>query len=94
MKQSLKEKLNNLIRQKGRIEYNELKGLVESNFFGKFYRISTAERRLRNESPEVEAEMKDGYIVAYRWVGKPLVFREVKVLDSVGNTIKVIQLPI
>lgn len=73
MKQSLREKMNLLIMQRGKISYNELKSLVESNHFGKFYRMETASRQLRpSMSPMIKANHENGYIVSYEWIGKKL----------------------
>lgn len=91
---SLKSKLNNLIRQRGQISYSELKGLVESTYFGKYYRMSTAERRLRNESPDVEHIYENGAVKFYKWKGQPLVFREAKVIGFDGKVEKIIKIPI
>lgn len=57
--------------QRGKISYNELKSLVESNHFGKFYRMETATRDLRpSKSPMVKSNIEKGYIVSYEWIGK------------------------
>ena len=66
---SLKEKLQNLIRERGRISYGEMCQFVAEEG----YKISTAERRLRkSDSPMVKgihAKSKRGtdYICAYEW---------------------------
>ncbi len=80
MKNSLKEKLNSYIRVNGQVSYNTIKDLVEIGFFQKKYRMSTAERRLReSESPEVEAIVEGGAIKYYKWVGAPLKYQTFKV---------------
>lgn len=67
VKQSLRKKLNDYIKLRGEVSYNEIKSKVESNYFGKYYRMETAGRRLRkSESPDIEEVMKDGYILAYK----------------------------
>jgi hypothetical protein len=69
---SLKENLNKYIQEHGEVEYQSLKDLVEGGYFKKKYRMETATRRLRNESPEVQAIEENGYIIKYRWTGEPL----------------------
>ena len=91
---SLREKLNQLIRQRGQVSYNEVKNLVESNYFGKYYRMSTAERRLRNESPDVEHIYENGAIKFYKWKGTPIIYRDYKVLDSEGRVERVLKLEV
>lgn len=95
MRNSLREQLNSYIRVNGVVSYNTLKDLVESGFFGKKYRASTMERRLRSsESPMVDVDMDNGYIIRYRWIGTPLVFKEFKVYAPNGEVERVIKLPI
>lgn len=73
MKQSLKEKLNDLIREKGEVSYGEIAEIV--SVWG--YRLSTAERRLRqSESPNVEpimgySQRHTEYIKGWKWSGAP-----------------------
>jgi hypothetical protein len=94
MKNSLKAQLNFLIKSRGEISYQEIKEKCESGYFGKYYRITTAERRLRHsESPEVEAVEKNGYIISYK-SKNPMQFRKVAVKDEYGNVEKYITLPV
>lgn len=73
MKNSLRVKLNNLIRERGEVPYEELAKFTNEEG----YKLSNMERRLRSsESPEIEPIMgysKRGteYIRAYRWRGAP-----------------------
>ena len=63
---SLKEKLNNYIRdQNGSfVSHDMIKQLCQQ--FG--YRESNAERRLRaSESPNIERVYKNGAIIGYKW---------------------------
>jgi len=93
MKQSLRSQLNQLIKLRGEVPYNEVKEKCESGYFKKYYRITTAERRLHaSESPEIEAIYKDGYIISYRHKN-PMKFQKVAVKDSYGNVEKYITMP-
>lgn len=74
MKQSLKEKLNNMIREKGEVSYGEIAQYIAEEG----YKISGGERRLRElmDAPgkEIEAVMgysrrNTEYIKAYRFAG-------------------------
>lgn len=74
MKQSLKQKLFNLIKEKGIISYGQMCQYVAEEGF----KISTAERRLRElmhgESPMIEPVMKKSrrntdYISSYSFKG-------------------------
>ena len=67
MANSLKQKLNDYIKLMGEADYDDIKQKCESKYFGKYYRITTAERRLRNESPNIEAVYQNGYIVKYKY---------------------------
>lgn len=94
MKQSLKKQLNDLIRAKGQVEYNEIKRLCESGYFGKYYRMTTAERRLRkSESPDIEEVMQNGYILSYK-AKNPIQYRTARVLGIEGEVLREIRLPI
>lgn len=93
MKQSLREQLNNLIKQRGRIPWQEVKQICESGSFGRMYKVSNAERRLRHsESPNVETEMQGGHIVAYKWVGAPVQYQTYRVLSPSGEVEKTLKL--
>lgn len=83
MKQSLREKLNLYIRQKGTVSWLEVKEICETGKFGRTYKLSNAERRLRqSESPDVEAIEEHGHIVSYRWRGKPLTYKLMRVAGT------------
>jgi hypothetical protein len=67
--------------------------MCENGKFGKYYRIETADRRLRrSESPNIEPVMKDGYITSWKWAGQPLQYHTYKVLDDYGNPYKEIKI--
>lgn len=89
--ESLRQKLNNLIRQRQSITWLEIKVLCESGKLGRLYRISNAERRLRaSESPDVTTEMHNGHIIRYLWKGAPIVYKTYKILNSDGSVEKVL----
>lgn len=91
---ALRTKLNEFIRIYGQVSYNELKDKVENGYFGRKYRVSNMERRLRpSESPDIEEVRQNGYILAYKH-RNPIKYREVAVKDFDGTTIKTIKLPI
>lgn len=85
MKQSLREKLNNIIRGRGEVSYEELAKFTNEEG----YKLSNMERRLRSsESPEIEPVMgysRRGtqYVKAYRWRGAPKP--EKPRIEIVGN---------
>ncbi len=86
MKQSLKEQLNNLIRQRGKLSWVEIKQMCESGSLGRIYKVSNAERRLRHsENPDIETVEEHGHIVNYRWIGAPVQYKTYKVLDDRGQ---------
>lgn len=57
--ESLKNKLNNLIQQRGSISRREILEMCDSGYFGRKYELSNAERRIR-QSPDIEALDEDG----------------------------------
>lgn len=88
---SLRQQLNDLIRVRGEISYNELNKMRENRYFGRYYKETTMMRRLeKSESPDVEAVIEGGIIIKYSWVGKPPQKIEYKVLDEVGRVEKII----
>ena len=90
----LKSKLNSYIKVYGEVSYNELKDKVENGYFGRKYRVSNMERRLRaSESPDIETIMRDNYIVAYRH-RNPQKWQEAKVLSPTGEVEKIIKIPL
>lgn len=95
MKPSLRVQLNNLIQMRGSVPWEEIKQKCEGRYFGRIYKLSNAERRLRaSESPQVETEMRNGHIVRYIWKGSPMVYRQMKVLGLNGQVEKVINVPV
>jgi hypothetical protein len=65
---SLKQILNDKIRQAGTLSVDEIELIAKDNG----YKISNAERRLR-ESPNVLALKTDkGHIKAYAWTGEEI----------------------
>ena len=95
MKLSLHQKLNDLIKFRGEILYSEIKQKCESGYFGKYYKISNLERRLRkSESPDIEPIIERGFIKSYKWIGEPIRYKQVKVLLPNGEVDKIITLPL
>ena len=91
---ALKSKLNAYIKVYGEVSYNELKDKVENGYFGRKYRVSNMERRLRaSESPDIETVMQNDYIVAYRHKS-PQQYREAKVLAPDGTVERTIRIAI
>lgn len=91
---NLKTKLNNLIKQRGEISYNELKQKVESGYFNKYYKTETMARSLRelcekkNEvKPNVAPIVKNGTNVAYKWIGER-TFKTYRILGDDGKVEK------
>lgn len=69
MSDSIRQELNDLIKARGEITYNELRNFCDDR--EPICKLSYAERLLRPSiSPKVKAEMKKGYIIGYRWVGE------------------------
>ena len=90
---SIKTHLENYIRVNGEVSYQVIKDLVETGYFLKKFRITTAERRLRS-STNVEPVKRDGVVVAYKWVGTPPQFKYHNVLDNDGHVLKTIKLEV
>lgn len=64
MKESLKTKLHNAIKQQGSLTYYEVEKLCHQ--WG--YKVETASRQLRqSQSPQVRSVMKNGAVVRYEW---------------------------
>jgi len=66
---SLKKNLNEYIKLKGEAEYQDLKLKCETSYWGRYYRMSTAERRLR-ESPDIQALYENRVIKKYKFKGE------------------------
>lgn len=94
MKTSLRVKLNSYIQARGQVSYQEIKQLCESGYFGRIYRISNAERRLRkSESPDIEAIEEGGAIKNYRHL-KPIQYQTYRVINPMTSEVeRIIQLP-
>ncbi len=93
MKQSLREQLNNLIRQRGSVPWKEIKEICDKGSMGRIYKLSNAERRLRqSESPNVETVMEHGHIIAYKWVGAPMQYKTYRVVGFDGHVEKTLVL--
>lgn len=94
VKKSLKQNLNEWIRNAGYVSHTDIRIACETGKFGRTYRLSNAERRLRpSESPDIEEVMENGYIIAYKHKN-PVKFREARVLNEDGSVNKIIRLPI
>ncbi len=90
MRISLHEKLNTYIAQKGIVSHQEIKQLIEQGYFGRMYRLSNAERRLRHsESPMVRSIYEEGVVKRYEWIGQPIQQPKVRVMKVEGLGIKV-----
>ena len=95
MKNSLKSKLNELIKIRGEISYSELCAMLERGSFGRYYKRSCLERRLRkSESPNIESVIENGYVKSYRWVGEPIKFKECIIKGFDGQPEGTIRLPV
>lgn len=95
MKTSLRQKANDLIRARGWISYDEIRHKCEQGYFGRYFKISNLERRLRkSESPDIDTDYKDGHIVAYRW-STPVKYQTARVINPLtGECEKIIKLPL
>jgi hypothetical protein len=66
---SLKSKLNEWIKREGQVAWVDIKSACETGKFGRIYKLSNAERRLRaSDSPNIETVMSENgkYIMAYK----------------------------
>ena len=64
----LKKQLQDWIEKDGYVSFNDIRKFCEEGWSGKFYKTSTAERRLRpSESPMIEPVENGNYIKGYRW---------------------------
>jgi len=85
---SLKKQLNNWIQREGYVSYNDIKKSCEDRSFGKYYRITTAERRLR-EIMLVSPVKEGGAVVGYQWIEPPKMLPEFK-----REQVKMFKIPI
>lgn len=76
-KTSLKKQLQEWVMRDGYVSYNDIKKSCEDRSFGKHYRITTAERRLR-EIVFVSPVKEGGAVVGYQWIEPPKVLPEYK----------------
>lgn len=77
---SLKKQLTNLIKSRGEITYFELKDMLEAGAFGKVFKTSTMQRKLReSESPMIESLYKKGCVVGYK-------FKEIEEIPMFAGT--------
>ena len=90
---ALKTHLENYIRVNGEVSYQVIKDLVETGYFLKKFRMTTAERRLR-DSTNVEPVKKNGAVIAYRWIGIKPEFKYQNVVDHDGQVLKTIKLEV
>jgi len=66
---SLKQQLHDWIKRDGYVPYQDIKQACENGSLGQYYKISNAERRLRqSESPLIESVKEKNYIKGYRLV--------------------------
>jgi hypothetical protein len=65
---SLYTKLHEFIKKNKRVSYQDIVDGCQSGLFGKIYKPSNAERRLRpSESPEIRTIRKNGSIAYYEY---------------------------
>src|ERR1035437_1277481 len=101
MKNSLKQKIVDWLKKDGQVSYKQIEVACEDGSFGRWYKLSNCERRLReltdnrhqSYNPDIEKIEKNGAIIAYRHKN-PVRFVERRVLDEFGNCEKIIRLPI
>ena len=94
-KLSLRQKLNDWIKREGQVSYADICYACNSGKFGRTYKPSNAERRLRaSESPDIETVMEGNYIKAYKHKN-PIQYRQVNVINPITREVeKTIKLPI
>jgi len=65
----LRKQLNSWIEKDGFVSFNDIRKFCEEGWNGRIYKVSTAERRLRqSESPMIEAVYSEkGYIQGYHF---------------------------
>uniref|UniRef100_A0A6H1ZFW1 Uncharacterized protein n=1 Tax=viral metagenome TaxID=1070528 RepID=A0A6H1ZFW1_9ZZZZ len=86
MKISFKQQMNDLIRSRGEILYNELNQLRLNRHFGRYYKETTMMRRLEeSESPNIGSTSEDGHIVKYFWKGEPIKYQHYKTTLATGE---------
>jgi hypothetical protein len=75
------------------VSHFEIQQMCENGSFGRVYRISQVERRLRpSESPNVFGDnCGTNAVKVYKWIGAPVQYKTYKVLDDLGNTEKEIK---
>jgi hypothetical protein len=66
---SLHQQLNDWVRKDGYVSHTAIEKACDNSVFGRYYKISNAERRLRkSESPFVETVYDGKAIIGYKWV--------------------------
>ena len=85
---SLKYQLEKLIQSEGEVTYSRIKTLLENGYFNKPYRLSNAERRLR-ELSNIQAVLENGHIKSYRWIGAPQQVLPQYRYETIGETVHV-----
>ena len=97
VKLSLKQQLQDWIKRDGEVSWTDVVYACNSGKFGRTYKPSNGERRLRaSESPEIETVMSENgkYIKSYRHKN-PIKWKEVKVINPMtGQVERIIRLPI
>ena len=66
---SLLKNLNEFIRLKGEVEWSEIKEKCDNGYWGRTFKLSNAERRLR-ESPDILALYENRVIKRYKFKGE------------------------
>lgn len=74
-KTSLKKQLQEWVKRDSFVSYHDIKKSCEDRSFGKYYRITTAERRLR-EIIFISPVKEGGAVVGYQWVEPPKMLPE------------------
>jgi hypothetical protein len=70
MKKPLIKQLNEYIQFHGEVYHNDIKQKCETGYWGRYYKISNAERRLRpSDSPHVFPVMEGNHVKKYIWTG-------------------------
>ena len=108
--QSLRVQLKNWIQTQGYVSYQEICNACISGKFGRWHKVSAAERRMRElTSPKhpaytpsivTDGKGKYGYIRGYKWDSsvktfrEEIKFREMKVMGSNGEVEKILKMPI
>ncbi len=80
MKNSLKNQLNKILQEKGELEWRQIVEWCDTGYFGQKYKVSTAEKKLRELHPDAvgldefgneTSQFNCNPIVKYVWRGEP-----------------------